>query len=64
MYENNVSKFVSIGFSMTTVLVTLPMMYNIVSFEASNHYRILIGRLISSNLISLIFWDLTVQVRT
>ena len=63
MYDNNASKFVSIAFSMASVLVTLPMMANIVSFEANNHYRILIGRLISSNLISLIFYDLTVQVR-
>ena len=54
MYDNNASKFVSIAFSMASVLVTLPMMANIVSFEANNHYRILIGRLISSNLISLI----------
>jgi len=42
LYQNNVWKFVSVGFSFLAVVVTLPMLYNIVSFEANNHYRILV----------------------
>jgi hypothetical protein len=41
----------------------MPAMLGIVAFEANNHYRILIGRLISSNIYTLIFWNLSVQVR-
>jgi hypothetical protein len=63
LYENQLSKNVAIAFSIISVILTTPLLGSVISYEAQNNYRILIGRLLSSNVSSMIVWNFTAQVR-
>jgi hypothetical protein len=62
LYENQLSKNVAIAFSIISVILTTPLLASVISYEAQNNYRILIGRLLSSNVSSMIVWNFTAQV--
>jgi hypothetical protein len=62
LYENQLSKNVAIAFSIISVILTTPLLGSVISYEAQNNYRILIGRLLSSNVSSMIVWNFTAQV--
>ena len=63
VFENRLSKWVALAFSTLVAIPTSAMLYSIVRYEEDyNHHRVLIGRLVSSNIQVLLFFDLTVQV--
>lgn len=62
LYGNQISKWLAMTFSILSMIITTPMIIAIINFEGNIHYRTLIGKLVSSNLATMIAWNLLVQV--
>ena len=62
LYENQLGKISAMVFSSVIAIITSPLILSLIRYQKNNHYRILIGHLITSNLLTLLHWDLSVQV--
>ena len=62
-FESRLSKWLAVAFSSLVMLLTSPMFFSIISYEGNIHYRVLIGRLVSSSISTMLFWNATVQVK-
>jgi len=62
LYENNLGKISAMVFSTVTAMITSPLIFSLIQYQEDNHYRILIGHLITSNLQTLLHWNMSVQV--
>jgi hypothetical protein len=62
LYQSHPAKILALGFSTACALCTTPFIVSLISYQENNHYRILIGHLITSNLSTLLYWNVTVQV--
>ena len=62
-FESRPSKWLAVAFSSLAALLTSTLLIGIINYEANNHHRVLMGRLVSLNAQAMLLYNYSAQVK-